>query len=256
MRQIQASMLFYAGLSLLLLCTADTKGLFSPMRKRMDGSQRDDQLFFDNLHTGFFRHVPFPQAPSELDKEDMYPDTYFFNKQPIFFTDSDTPLSRNKLHEAFNYFGKVHVADIGTGRVLTIAPDTRGAELGPYGYDAGLDKFVRHIRAFERIYGPAVAAVAHGSKTTRSPTDRRSWSSTYDDAVPWETIKNARALANDPNLTPQQLRQRLRQDKFVKVGSKDGLSSVSLRFDEDGLLEGEIWGRYDPDLLDFSSARL
>lgn len=236
---------------LLSLCVVVAGAPINPLKRRMDG--RGDQISFDDLHVGFFRHRPFPSPPSTVDAEEMYPDTFFFQQRPIFFTDSVTPLNRGKLHEAYNLWGKLHVVDTDGPRFLTIVPDTRRPAdvLGQYTHDEGLEKFVQHVQAVERLYGTSVAHVGFGPVMLRSPSDAPDRERRYPELVLWRDIRHAAPLPFNHGMSSDHLRNLLRRDKFVKVSSQDGLSSFVLRFDVDGTLHNGLLGNIDPELLDF-----
>ncbi|CDW98971.1 hypothetical protein [Sporisorium scitamineum] len=156
-------MLAVVWLWLLPLCKADIAAPSSLFGKRMHNERQSDHLFFDDLHSGLFRNAPNPYAPTEVEREHLHPYTYFFGGHPVFLTDTTRPLSRSGLHEAYNLFGKVHVADLSdpaTPRYLTLAPNTRNMAqiLCYYNNDPELAKFVRHVAATENVYGPAFAA--------------------------------------------------------------------------------------------------
>ncbi|GAC92524.1 hypothetical protein PHSY_000078 [Pseudozyma hubeiensis SY62] len=229
----------------------DAGVLASPLEKRMNG--RGDQLPFDDLHVGFFRHRPFPSPPLTVDAEEMYPETYFFQQRPVFFTDSANLLNRDKLHEAYSLWGKIHVVDTDGPRFLTILPDTRrpADALGRYTHDEGLEKYVEKVQAIERLYGRSIAHVAFGPVILRRPSDVPDRERRYPELVLWRDIRNAAPLPFNHGLNSGQLRDILKRDKFVKISSQDGLSSFVLRFDVDGTLHNGLLGDMDPELLDF-----
>ncbi|KAJ9473932.1 hypothetical protein PHBOTO_004005 [Pseudozyma hubeiensis] len=248
---IRVSTAISTCLWLLFLCEVVAGALGSPLEKRMDG--RGDQFSFDDLHVGFFRHRPFPSPPSTMEAEEMYPNTFFFERHPVFFTDSVTPLNRDKLHEAYNLWGKIHVVDTDRPRFLTILPDTRRPAdvLGRYTHDEGLEKYVKHVQAIERLYGTSVAHVGFGPVLLRSPSDVPDRRRRYPELVLWRDIRLAAPLPFNHGMDSNQLREMLRRDKFLKVSSQDGLSSFVLRFDVDGTLNASGFGDIDPELLDF-----
>lgn len=229
------------------------------MDKRMDqnGAANTDQVSFDNLHSLYFTHRPNPTAPTALDAEQMYPDTYFFRGDPVFFTNARSQLSRNELHQAYNLFGRVHVADVERQRFLTIFPgNARRTNLNGYydqherTWEVGLDDFVRRVQATERVYGKSVAQVLFGAPFHRSAVDLHELIRQYRNTVPFSEIQNAASIPDHRQLSSTELRERLRRDGFIKVSSEDGNASLGLRFDMDGRLSRLGFGTVDRDLLE------
>ena len=260
MRLSAACKLIILSLQLLLLCGTGLDGKLSTLtlEKRMNDrtdaheGRQPETLFFDALHNGYFNHLPNPTAPSASDAEEMYPETYFFEGHPVFFTGFSNPLKRNELHQAYNLFGKVHLVDTDTERFLTIRPESHrpGQPVGFHRYDVDLKPFFHRARTAERTYGQAVAKLLLGPEMLRVSTYPRDARPSNADQMQSRTTTAVDPLVNGPPRTAEELRQRLRQDGSLKVSSLDRRLSLDLRFDTDGTLQKLSQGDVDHDIAD------
>ena len=208
-------------------------------RSNIDVRGATGRIKFDDLHSGFFQHRPYPSAPHGTDVEEMFPNTLFFQRKPVFFTDTASPLSKNRLHEAYTLFGRIHVADVERKQYLTLSPSPRpqAGAFRRYEFDQGLDRFVRTVRAYEKHFGKNAVTVLYGPDLFRSESDRRDLKYRYRDIVPWRDIRTAETIPRGADLSSDELRELIRQHRFVKVGSTDGRAALVMRFDADGTLQ-------------------
>lgn len=261
-----------------LLCAVKAAAWTSSLEKRMDdyvdghGVENPDLVTFDGLFWGdrrpgrtFFAHRPRSIPPTSSESEEMFPNTYFFRGRPLFLTDANAEslLSKNEMLQAYNAFGKFHIVDTTFGpRTFFVNPGHHNEHnreydlmsqymLNGHPHSAELENYAKHLQAVERLYGKSIARVYFGPTMLRSATDVRDYRLRYPDYVEWKTIGDAAPLPHDHNLSPAELRARLRRDRFVKVQSQDGRSSLALRFDIDGTLQKGGFGDIDRDLLDF-----
>ena len=250
MRFFQGHNCFYACIGLLAFARGVTSSTSARLEKRVNdqtstGSRRgDDRVTFDDLHSGYFQHQPYPAAPQGREVEEMFPNTYFYQRKPVFFTDTASSLSRNQLHEAYSLFGRAHVVDTEQGQYLTLTPP-----LGPsdnnmrrYMYDGGLDRFVRKVRVYERLFGRNAALVVFGPEMLRQETDRPDFRYRYTDHVLWREIRAAEAIPRTADVSSQQLREMLRRNRYVKVAGEDGHTALAMRFNVDGTFQDGLFG--------------
>lgn len=240
---IARAALVFLALAALTNAVPDGRSSVS-LKKRMNaGSSWDEDLVsFDQLHNHVFQH-PAPSAPiSNAQIEERWPTTYLFNNKPVLFTDSQTPLDFAKLLQAYNDFGKVHIADTEHRRFLTLQSSHQplGELQRQPEYDEGLERFVSTAQAFERHYGKNLAAVLFGPELNKVHRDEMGKPTFKPE--PWSKIKAARAMTASGST--EELRQELRERKYIKYSSEDGESHLAIRFNTDGSLQERVLGNF------------
>lgn len=213
-----------------------------PLRNSMEGSsiERDDHIHFDRLHSRFYQHRPHWNRPDASTVLSTYPDTYFFEHRPLFFADRHSRLSRAKLLQAYNHFGKVHVSNNEGTRFITVSQDIAqvGSATEPRIFDPGLNEFASGVRVLERHFGKAITLAAQGADL---PGERNEHAGPL--RIPsWGMVEALEPMPASPFFSVAYVRGLLRQQRYLKLTSHlDENIWLGLRLREHGSIQGRIY---------------